>query len=314
MKSIIITGSNSGIGLACAMHLAKIAPNEQLILACRNEQAANEAIEKIKQKTNHRHLIFLPLDLASLQSVREFKTAFSKLPNPKIAALINNAGIQVVGKTQYTTDGFEKTFGTNHLGGFYLTLLLLPFMEKDGSITFTSSGTHDPKQKTGMPAPEFTAPHLFAYPNVTDDQSLAVGQKYYTTSKLCNVLTVYELQRRLGDTTIRVNAFDPGFVPGTGLARNYPPFLRFVSDYILKILILFQRNTNTAKNAGTRLANLAYSEKYKNAKGTYFEGTKEIKSSQDSYNQTYQADLWKSSVDLTGIQPEDTTLQWIKIE
>jgi len=311
MKSIIITGANSGIGFECAMQMAKIAPNEQIILACRNVQAGNQAIEKIKQKTNHKHLICLPLDLASLQSVRDFQTAFSKLPNPQIAALINNAGIQVVGETKYTKDGFESTFGTNHLGGFYLTLLLMPFIVKNGSITFTASGTHDPKQKTGMPAPEFTSPHLFAYPKVTDDKSLSVGQKYYTISKLCNILTVYELQRRLANTGIRVNAFDPGLVPGTGLARNYSRFLKFVSDYILKILILFHRNTNTAKNSGTRLANLAYSEKYKNAKGKYFEGIKEIKSSEDSYNETYQSDLWKSSVELIGIQQEDTTIQLI---
>ena len=311
MKSIIITGANSGIGFECAMQMAKTAPNEQIVLACRNVQAANQAIEKIKQKTNHKHLICLPLDLASLQSVIDFKTAFSKLPNPQIAALVNNAGIQVVGETKYTKDGFESTFGTNHLGGFYLTLLLMPFIDKNGSITFTASGTHDPKQKTGMPEPEFTSPYLFAYPELTDDKSLSVGQKYYTTSKLCNILTVYELQRRLANTGIRVNAFDPGLVPGTGLARNYPSFLKFVSDYILKILVLFHPNTNTAKNSGIRLANLAYSEKYKNAKGKYFEGIKEIKSSEDSYNQIYQADLWKSSVELTSILQEDTTIQLI---
>jgi NAD(P)-dependent dehydrogenase (short-subunit alcohol dehydrogenase family) len=311
MKSIIITGANSGIGFECTMQMAKIAPNEQIILACRNVLSGNQAIEKIKQKTNHKHLICLPLDLASLQSVTDFKTAFSKLPNPQIAALINNAGIQVVGETKYTKDGFESTFGTNHLGGFYLTLLLMPFFDKNGSITFTASGTHDPKQKTGTPAPEFTSPYLLAYPKVTDDKSLSVGLKYYTTSKLCNILTTYELQRRLTNTGIRVNAFDPGLVPGTGLARNYSPFLKFVSDYILKILILFHPNTNTAKNSGTRLANLAYSEKYKNAKGKYFEGIKEIKSSDDSYNETYQSDLWKSSVEMIGIQQEDTTIQLI---
>jgi NAD(P)-dependent dehydrogenase (short-subunit alcohol dehydrogenase family) len=299
MKSIIITGANSGIGFECAMQMAKIAPNEQIILACRNVQAGNESIQKIKQKTNHKHLICLPLDLASLQSIRDFKTAFLKLPNPQISALVNNAGIQVVGETKYTKDGFESTFGTNHLGNFYLALLLLPFVDKNGSITFTASGTHDPKQKTGMPAPEFTTPELLAYPKDKDDKPIAIGQKRYTTSKLCNILTVYELQRRLANTNIRVNAFDPGLVPGTGLAKNYPPFLKFVSDYVFKILILFHPNVNTASNSGKRLADLAYSEKYKNAKGKYFEGVKEIKSSENSYKEAYQADLWNGSIELT---------------
>jgi len=94
MKSIIITGANSGIGFECAMQMAKLAPDDQIILACRNVQAGNEAVQKIKQKTNHKNLICLPLNLASLQSVRDFKTAFLKLPGPAITALVNNAGLQ----------------------------------------------------------------------------------------------------------------------------------------------------------------------------------------------------------------------------
>lgn len=308
MRSIIITGANSGIGFECAMQMAKIAPNEQIILACRNTQAGEQAIQKIKQRTDHNHLICLPLDLASLRSIRDFKTAFSKLSNPVITALVNNAGLQIVGKTSYTIDGFESTFGTNHLGGFYLTLLLLPFIDDNGSITFTASGTHDPRQKTGMPAPEFKAPRSLAYPETDNDKSLTAGQRRYTTSKLCNILTVYELQRRLTGTTIRVNAFDPGFVPGTGLAKNYPPFLKFVSDHVLKILVLFHPQANTAKNSGKRLADLAYSAEYKHAKGKYFEGVKEIKSSADSYNEAYQSELWKSGIELTGIKQADTTV------
>ena len=147
MKSIIITGANSGIGFECAKQMAKLASDEQIILACRNVQAGNEAVQKIKRKTKHKNLICLPLNLASLQSIRDFKTAFLKLPSPTLAALVNNAGLQNIGKTAYTNDGFEITFGTNHLGGFYLTLLLLPYIEKNGSITFTASDTRDPQQK-----------------------------------------------------------------------------------------------------------------------------------------------------------------------
>lgn len=155
MKSVIITGANSGIGYQCTLQMAKIAPNQQIILACRNVKAGSEAIQKIKLQTNHKNLICLPLDLASLQSIRDFKTTISKLPDPGISALVNNAGLQIVGETLYTKDGFEETFGVNHLGTLYLTLLLLPFLQEDARITFTASGTHDPKQKTGMPTPEF---------------------------------------------------------------------------------------------------------------------------------------------------------------
>ena len=307
MKSIIITGATSGIGYECAIQIAKLAINEQIILACRNLKTGNETIEVIKHKTGHKNIICLPLDLESLESIREFKKQFEKT-GTKISTLINNAGLQNVDKTKYTKDGIEQTFGVNHLAPFYLTLLLIPYLAEDASITFTASGTHDPDQKSGMPAPEFKEAKLLAYPVETDETKIKVGQRRYATSKLCNILTTYELQKRLANTKIRVNAFDPGLVPGTGLARNYPPVLKFISDYVFKALIVFVHNVNTAQNSGKRLANLAYSDKYKSAKGKYFEGEKEIKSSTDSYNKELQKNLWESSIELLGVTQNETSI------
>lgn len=312
MKSIIITGATSGIGYECAIQIATIAPNEQIVIACRNPKSGKEIIQKIEQKTGHKNMISLPLNLESLQSVREFAEQFSKQPHNKIIALINNAGIQNAAAAQLTKDGFESTFGVNHLAATYLTLLLLPAMDSNASITFTASGTHDPKQKTGMPAPVFKDPEELAHPKQTNEKLLFIGQRSYTTSKLCNILTTYELQRRLSNTGIRVNAFDPGLVPGTGLARTYSPFLRFVSNYIFPLLRFFVHNVNTAKNSGTRLANLAYSDEYKNARGKYFEGTKDIKSSTDSYNREFQNILWETTIDLLGIKQNETSVSLAK--
>src|SRR5208283_3834933 len=105
MKSIIITGANSGIGFECAMQMARIAPDERIILACRDLILGDRAVEKVKEKTNHKHLICLGLDLASLQSIKDFTSEFLKLPNPAISALINNAGGLFIGDTAYTKDG-----------------------------------------------------------------------------------------------------------------------------------------------------------------------------------------------------------------
>ncbi|MBC7934943.1 MAG: SDR family NAD(P)-dependent oxidoreductase [Rhizobacter sp.] len=309
MKSIIITGATSGIGFDCAIQMAKIAPNEQIILACRNIQAGNETIRKIKNKTNHQHLICLPLDLASLQSIKDFKDKFAKLANPVITSLINNAGLQNIGKTAYTNDGFETTFGTNHLGGFYLTLLLLPYIEQNGSIIFTASDTHDPATKTGIESPIYTSGKDLAFPKETNEKENIVGQRRYSTSKLCNVLSAYVLHEKLADKNIRVNAFDPGMVPGTGLARTYPPVLRFVWNNVMPILTYFKPNTNCAKKSGKRLANLAFNKEQKQLNGIYFSDGKVTKSSIDSYNKSYQAELWKSSIELTKIKQDETTIQ-----
>ncbi len=308
MKSIIITGANSGIGFECAMQMAKLTPDDQIILACRNVQSGNEAAQKIKQKTNHRNLICLPLNLASLQSIRDFKTAFLKLSEPAIIALVNNAGLQNISKTAYTSDGFEITFGTNHLGGFYLTLLLLPYIDKNGSITFTASDTHDPATKTGIEPPLFTTGKELAYPKETSEKEKINGLRRYSTSKLCNVMTAYILNERLADKNIRVNAFDPGLTPGTGLAKSYPALLRFAWKYILPMMRYFRKNTHSPVISGSRLANLAFSKELRPLNGIYYSDGKVTKSSADSYNKGYQAELWKSSVELTNMQQQDTTI------
>ena len=308
MKSIIITGANSGIGFECAIQMAKLAPDDQIILACRNVQAGNEAVQKIKQKTNHKNLICLPLNLASLQSVRDFKTTFLKLPGQAITALVNNAGLQNISKTAYTKDGFEITFGTNHLGGFYLTLLLLPYIEKNGSITFTASDTHDPATKTVIEPPVFTTGKELAFTKETSEKERIVGQRRYSTSKLCNVLTTYVLHEKLADKNIRVNAFDPGLTPGTGLAKSYPAPLRFAWNNIMPMMRYFRKNTNSPATSGSRLANLAFSKELRQLNGIYYSDGKVTKSSTDSYNKAYQAELWKSSIELTAIQQQDTSI------
>lgn len=308
MNSIIITGANRGIGYECALQMARLAPNEQIIIACRNVDLGNKAIESIEHKTGHQHLKCIPLDLASLKSIKDFASAFAKEKYNRIISLVNNAGLQNTGATKYTTDGFEETFGTNQLGPFYLTHLLLPLMAEKASITFTASGTHDPAQKTGVEPPVFTTAQELAYPEMTNEKPITVGLRRYSTSKLCNIMTVYELHRRLANTSIRVNAFDPGMVPGTGLARTYPPILQFIWKNIMPALTLFKRNVNSVKKSGVNLANLAFAKQFQAFNGKYFEGTKVIQSSQDSYNRAFQTDLWQTCLRLTNIRQEEIML------
>lgn len=309
MNTIIITGGNRGIGFECAMQMAKLAKNEQIIITSRDMTSGNEAAEKIKQKTSHTNISAITIDLASLASIRQFKDDFVRAKYGNISVLVNNAGLQNVGEMAYTKDGFEETFGVNQLGPFYLTLLLLPYLTEDARITFTASGTHDPLKKTGVPDATYTNANQLAHPEKIIEEKFKAGQRRYATSKLCTVMTVYQLQNHLNNTNINVNAFAPGLVPGTGLARNYPPFYRFVSNYIFKFLMLFNPKMVSVEKAGANLANLAYAPDYKQFKGKYFEGKKEIPSSEDSYNPAYQKDLWNTSIRLTNIKQADTSLQ-----
>ncbi len=301
MDSIIITGGTSGIGFECALQMARVATKHQIILPVRNLLAGNDVVEIIKNKTGHKNIKCLELDLASLKSIRHFSESFSKEKHNSVAILINNAGIQNIGGTIYTSDGFELTFGVNHLGPFALTQLLLPFVNNDGHILFTASDTHDPELNLPIAPPIYTSAEELAYPKESSEKQNIVGQRRYSTSKLCNILTAYELQNQVKGTDIRVNAYDPGMTPGTGLAKTYSPFMRFLWKNVLPVLTLFKRNVNTPKQAGKNLATLAFDEKFSKLKHSYFSDGKVIKSSIDSYNVYFQRELWNSSLKLTNI-------------
>jgi NAD(P)-dependent dehydrogenase (short-subunit alcohol dehydrogenase family) len=313
-KTTIITGGNNGLGYECAKRIAKENVNNHIIIACRNAQKAREAIHSLIRETKNINITFLDLDLSSLESIRSFVTRFTELDLPPLYALVCNAGVQFVDKTHYTKDGFEETFGVNHLGHFLLVNMLLDKMIDYGRVVFISSGTHDPMKKTGMPEPLYDDARLLAYPTETvkDKNAWRTERQRYTTSKLCNIYCTYELADRIREQTdkrITVNAFDPGLMPGTGLARSYSPFLRFVSKYILSLLILVHPNVNTVGKSGRALANLITNKELAKTTGKYFEGFKEIKSSTLSYDKENRMNLWKASVELSKLNVNETILK-----
>ncbi|GKU24236.1 dehydrogenase/reductase [Clostridium folliculivorans] len=312
-KTIIITGGNSGLGYACAKNIAKIDKNNHVILACRNIAKANEAVNSLIKETNNNNITSLELDLASLESVRDFALQFSNSDYPPLYALVCNAGLIMVDKTYYTKDGFESTFGTNHLGHFLLANMLLGKMSDSGRIVFVSSGTHDPKQKTIVATPVYENARLLAFPKEMNqgESMLTVGQRRYSTSKLCNIYCAYELAERIQKQTnknITVNAFNPGQMPGTGFSRTFPPIMRFITKNINYISTLFLPNVNTANKSGKALAALAINPEFNGITGKYFDGTREVKSSELSYNKENRQDLWKTSVELSKLNKSETIL------
>ena len=127
----------------------------------------------------------------------------------------------------------------------------------------------------------------------------ADGRRRYTTSKLCNVLFTYELDRRLGhgERGITVNAFDPGLMPGTELSRDYPPVQR-VAWRVLSPLLHVLPQVHTTRVSGARLAALASDARFDGVTGEYFAGRKAVRSSADSYDRDKALDLWETSEQL----------------
>jgi len=153
-----------------------------------------------------------------------------------------------------------------------------------------------PKRKLVFP-PRYTTAR-----DIANDFELgqAAGQRRYTTSKLCNIYCTYELARRLAETSdarlksINVSAFDPGMMPGTGLARTYPTSLQFVWNYILPAATLFQRNVHLPTQTGERLGKIV-SDSSAPTNGKYYSDGRPKQSSDLSYNKENAADLWNMS-------------------
>ena len=236
-----MTGATSGIGEGAAQLL--VAGGHRVIAGARGGGLPPGAE-------------FLPLDLASLASVRAFVAACPE----RIDALVLNAGMQVHTTKQRSADGFELTFATNHLAHYLLARLLLPRITPGGRIILTSSGTHDPAEKTGIPAPRHANARYLADPELdpeAEKSGMTAGLRAYSSSKLCNLMTARSLAQRAEviDRSIAVHAYDPGFIPATGLARNAPWPVR---KLIMPLLALLPagKGTNRLADGASALAGL----------------------------------------------------------
>jgi NAD(P)-dependent dehydrogenase (short-subunit alcohol dehydrogenase family) len=193
----LITGGNTGIGLATATALA--ADGGRVYLACRSATAGEAAVARVKAVTGSATVWLLPLDLASLESVRTAAAAFLALDEP-LHVLLNNAGVG--GQRGVTRDGFELHFGVNHLGHFALTALLLGRLKSSGPgtrIVNVSSAAH--YRARGI---DFAA--------LRRPTASFSGMREYAVSKLCNVLFTQSLAQVLASTGVHSYALHPGVV------------------------------------------------------------------------------------------------------
>lgn len=210
VSTIVMTGGTSGFGAITAQRLTR-SGDIRLILGTRRPSPAGELI---------------PLDLASLDSVRAFAASIrERLGGTPIDALVLNAGVILPDVAGRTVDGFETTFAVNHLAHHLLLRLLSPVLADRATVVLTTSGTHDPATGAGLATPRHARAELLAHPDRDpnrDPRPRTAGQHAYTASKLCAVLTARSLPGHL-DTEGRrltVIAYDPGQVFGTGLTRH----------------------------------------------------------------------------------------------
>jgi len=272
-KTAIVTGANSGMGMATAAALADMGAT--VIMLCRNEQRGREAMVKLSENTG-RKLDLMLCDLGDLSSVRAFADAF-RAKYETLDLLVNNAGFISLDR-QTTKDGFERQFGVNHLGHFLLTMLLVDKIPSGGRIVNVASGAH----KVGKI--HFEDIHLTRGFNVI---------RAYAQSKLANVLFTRELADRLRERGITVNCCHPGAVAtNIGISRE-TGFGKTVTGMLKPF---FQTPEQGARTA----IYLASAEEVKDITGGYFYRCKAAKSSARSRDMALAKKLFAFSEELVG--------------
>lgn len=295
-KTALVTGGTGGIGFECARTLA--AAGWHVVVTARDPAKGKAAVAAIGGSAEA-----LPLDLASLASVRAFAAAFPARSRPPLHAVVCNAGTMALKGVTHTKDGFEENFGVNHLGHFLLVHLLLPHLASPGRVAVVSSSGHDPKTMAGRSnPPKYLGADRLARPGPGDVKAMT-GLARYGTSKLCNLLFAYELDRRLRAaerSDVTVNGYDPGAVLGTGLGRDLGLLYRVLLSQPWLLRLLGGRVVSQP-DAGAGLARLVLDPTLDGVSGRYFEVLDERPSSAESHDREKARDLWETSRALVGL-------------
>jgi NAD(P)-dependent dehydrogenase (short-subunit alcohol dehydrogenase family) len=267
-RTFFITGATSGIGRATAAALA--ARDATVIIGARSEDKARQFIDELHRRYPRADLSVVTIDLASLASVRRAADVVLASGRP-LDVLINNAGRAGRGGT--TADGFEITIGTNHVGPFLLTELLLPALRDatQGRIVNVASRAH-----MGVKRLDWGA--------IARPPGIKGGISAYGVSKLMNVLHAKELARRLADTRITTYSLHPGVV-ASDIWRELPRPVQWV---MMRFMISNEEGARTSLYCATA-AELSTSS------GRYYDKCREAQPSRLAMDESLARELYVRS-------------------
>ncbi|WP_221352708.1 SDR family NAD(P)-dependent oxidoreductase [Streptomyces beigongshangae] len=299
--TIVMTGASRGIGRVAAEQILRRSPDVHLLVVARESSGERLAAELA---AGGHTVSYVPADLGSLESVRRAATGIrDRLDRgdlPPLRGFVGNAGIQYTDALTEGPDGLESTFTVNVLANHVFVRLLQDRFVTPARIVITASDTHfgDFKHNLGMvPGPVWKSPDVLARTGAfSKPATTAAGRTAYSTSKLAAIYLVHEYARRL-PAGVDVVAYNPGFVPGTGLARNADPVSRFAMRRVMPLMTLTPFATSRDA-AGRYLADVVLGAT-EAPTGSYVDRARTARSSDESYDPRREGELWETAERLT---------------
>ncbi len=264
----LITGANTGIGLVTARELC--AQGFHLFIACRSAGTGQAAIDALQKAVPGAQVELLSLDLGDFESVRRCAESFLKRHLP-LHLLINNAGL--AGAKGFTPSGFELAFGTNHMGHFLLTTLLLDCIKASAPARIVTVSSRVHYRATGLDWATLQKP-----------SASGTGLPEYSVSKLANALFSAELSKRLAGTGVTTYALHPGVV-ASDVWRSVPAPLRW---FIKRWMITVEEGALTSLHCATSPDVAAQT-------GLYYDKCQVKKPSALAGDAALAAELWRRS-------------------
>jgi NAD(P)-dependent dehydrogenase (short-subunit alcohol dehydrogenase family) len=293
METVLITGANSGLGFETAKQFAE--KGYKIVIVCRTIKKSNETKSRINEIYPDSKVVPVEAELSSIESI---KLCIANLDMP-IQIVICNAGISVTKDPELSKDGFELIFSVNHLAHYIFAVELYNKYPKTiKSIIVVSSNVHNPEKTKGQfPEPDFNTLREMAYPKNDFQNWKKEVDKRYVHSKLCNIWFAFGMANRIANqSSAKVNAFNPGFMIGTNLARNRSFITRLKLKYLLPLLKPFIKEMRTVEESAEALIKVALQSEYS---GVYFDGSQKAEASLLAQNEDWINELWDFSESLS---------------
>ncbi len=274
VRTMLITGASSGLGLAVAQRLAA-EQQVRLILPVRTVQRAQE-LKTALPASSAAQALFPVMDLGKLESVRAgVRDLGQQMQTQRIDAVLFNAGVQSAAQLIFTSDGVEQSLAINHLAHHVLLRGLQTLLAERAIVGWTASGTHDPKDpiasKFSFKGAQYLGPQQLQRALYSSSANkVQLNRDAYATSKACNILSARYFARQ--NTAQHYFAYDPGLMAGTGLAREQSAFMLAVWKHVLPILSKAMQGTSSPQQSAQLLSDVLL-RKHALSSGDYVEYT-----------------------------------------